>query len=740
MSSHRYPCHFTTQCAIPAFSITSDHHGTQFSRMSFPEAQVSIWVDAILHRGERDLSFDELYFASIEAVGAGRSQDFLWVVRSSFEVAIAQFQAELAEQPTDSFTIALQDLCEFIVNAVEKLAAAFWPLTLAIPDLNLTGDLLDLFKMGIFESSDSLGRMDGFLVSYAQLLPGSVGIETHYQMIDLLLNFLRGTGKWKLFVRHLVEGTEAYCNEICSAAMERVAGSSDILVYLGVVIEVLENEQKLWSRLPSELVAQLRTMCLNCLIYSMKTNFLFAESSERIWGSVFFEDLRNLETFGALCETLFAESELQNEILAMILKHFHAKLQRLLGEVSKNMKSPAVVERVCEMLIDTFERVDLLSARMRNVPQTKSVLDSLRQTLLQDPSLKIAKTLTVYIDRVIGMICDHPRNVEENHYRIRQCARITAFLPNRHAFMKHYHHSMNRRLCQRAGRQYKVEEMVLAELQRYLPPALSIPFKEMAGELAESDVVNEKWRADNPESPLQVLILSAVKSAPFVTAYAHVRLPEPFVSMQQQFALFYRQQTDSGKIRFQWVFEDNVVTFRLVNPEKYDVLLKVPLLLGIVLVLIHEYRDITVDKIAKLCGLDMSNVQSLVDGSTSLQFPLIWISRGGAIHFNRLFTTHARKYSIVHPRFSLPRPPKSVPESVQDESLTRVQYQVSVMAILKANKTVEERKLEVEAQKRLQQHGIPFRPDQYGRALLFLEANECIRRDPTRPANWLFVP
>jgi hypothetical protein len=598
--------------------------------------------------------------------------------------------------------------------------------------------LLDIFKAGIFASNDPLGRMDVFLVSYAHLLPGSINIQGETAMIELLLNFLADTEKWPLFANHIVEATNAFCATICAAAMENPDVASDFTVYLGFVLEVLENEQRLWELLPSSLAADLRTACHRCLIHSIKDDFFFADRSESIWRDAFFENLGNLGALGFLCEAVFCTSDLQSDILSAMAGYFHKKLQRLVADVTGRATLAAVAVRVCETMIDTFERIDILSEQLPRAPQARVVLDSLRGALLAAPELRIENCMSQYIGRCICAMCDDRGQCRDQRRAIRRCARVIAFVPDRRKFVRRHGHAMIVRLFQCAGVHYRVEEMVLGELQPFLPPTLSLPFEERTREFAASGDVNAQWRAEMPDSPLHVLVLPAVKSGDIRTVFAHVRLPEPFAEMQRLFEAFYGRLAGTSKVRFQWICEDNIVSIRLEAPEKYSIRLKVPLIVAVVFVLVWRYTDASAAKIADLAGLDVRQVEAIVRQAASRQFPLI-VVRDGKISFNPAFKTKRRKLRIVQPGFSLRKPPKEEAKVEDGRSAMRQSYQLLIMRIMKSTRTLEIDRLTRRVERELAKQSVPFRRDEYEQALMHLEGMEFIRKDPARPNQYLYV-
>jgi hypothetical protein len=502
------------------------------------ESRVADWVSAIMLRQEHELHFDELYWTAFDSVRRNCSHSIWTIICSQFEMVISQFRQELTQSPLDSFGSSLRRLCLSIQETISVIADAFAPLAFGVNGLDISRNLFATFTHRVFDSNDPSVHV--FLISFTHALPGSRASEK--PMIELLLHVLPGTNKWALFRNELLEATDAFCIDICASAMEDPEVSANFAVYLGIVLEVIENEEKLWMLLPSDLAVELREVALNGLVYAIKDDFLFHPRSLDLWRSVFFETIRNVDTLRFLCRTILTNRDIQENLLHCIAGYFIEKTDHLISDVRGRTKSAAVAAQVAEFLIDTFERINLLSAALPANSHSKTIVDEMRCVLLQDPQLKVENCMSAFIGRCIGIICENSGKQRENRYLIRNSAQIIAFMPKRNKFVRLHSHAMNIRLFQSAGTSYRVEAMVLEELQPYLPPTLSQPFEEKVREFQESETVNGKWKVAHPASPLQVFILPAVKPAHLQTAFQNVRLPEPFDGMQFQFEIFLKSK------------------------------------------------------------------------------------------------------------------------------------------------------------------------------------------------------
>jgi hypothetical protein len=208
--------------------------------------------------------------------------------------------------------------------------------------------------------------------------------------------------------------------------------------------------------------------------------------------------------------------------------------------------------------------------------------------------------------------------------------------------------------------------------------------------------------------------------------------------MQRLFEMFYSKLAGTGKVKFQWIFEDNLVSLRLEAPEKYNIRLKVPLLIAAILVIIWRYPDASISKVADVSGLAVKHVKAVVRQAISPEFPLL-VVRDGKISFNPAFKTKRRKLCIGYPGFSVQKPPKTEGEAGPGRSAMRQTYQSHVMKIMKSAKSMEIDRLSRRVEREFAKHALPFRKDEYEQALLHLEGIEFIKQDPAKPRQYLYV-
>jgi hypothetical protein len=696
------------------------------------DSQVAVWVDAILHGAEGDISFDAIYSAAFKSTYEGTSDSYLNALRDAFETVVLQFQEELAGHPSGAFNLALQQLCHFVVAAVRKLSAAFLPLTFSIRNVDLNRDLLDIFKTTIFGAASSLGHLDLFLVSYAHLLPGSNDVMDQFSMIEMLVIFLMGTPKWELFARHLQEATESLCVQISASAMEDPNVSANFIVYLSLVREILENEEKLWALLPRDLAQHLRDIVLNCMISSCKHEILFHPRSEITWHDFFFNNLGHLQFLDLFCKTVFIDPELRLDLVHFMAGYFLTKASYFVDTIAQ---TPEGACEAAEFMLDTFERLDLLMDCIA-LPHSRDVIDNVKQVIMQNPRFEVEKSLAIWLGKSIHTMCEAPASQRESRYLIRQSAKLIAFMVNRKKFIRWHSHGMVVRLCESVGRVLAVERIVLEEIQPYLAPSLILPIHERLFVFEESGAVRRKWREKASDSPLYVFLLPAVKAPYITTVFNSIRLPVPFCDFQNQFEIFYRTLRGSERVRFQWIYEDNVVTFRLVSPGRFDFLLQLPLLAGLVLIAVYQFPQSAVEKIAAVCGFTKNLTLGIVRRAAGPKFPLL-LAVNNVVTFNPAFQTRRRKVRISFPGLSLQKPPKK--EEKPDAAPVSAQYQALVAGIVKQKKTVDAQNLANRVQERLEKLGITFRKEEYERALIRLEGARFITRNPTRPTQYVYV-
>jgi hypothetical protein len=232
------------------------------------------------------------------------------------------------------------------------------------------------------------------------------------------------------------------------------------------------------------------------------------------------------------------------------------------------------------------------------------------------------------------------------------------------------------RLFQSAGKSFRLETRVLELLQ------LKTVFFE-SRDLEQSESVGRQWRVHAPDSPLRVLLLSRAKAAHLRTALAHLRLTPPLAALQAQFEAFCRADA-AAPVRFQWIFDDNGVVARAVAPGCFDITLRLPLVVAVLLVEVATRGRASVADIVTNVGLTEVQVRAIITRVSGAEFPLLLVSEG-TVCFNPDFETRARRVMIIAPGFSLPKLPKGLPGNAE---APRLAYEVEIVTALKRERAM----------------------------------------------------
>jgi DNA-binding MarR family transcriptional regulator len=719
------------------------------------ERQVSVWVDAILHNGEQEYSFDSIYSSVFQSILASQSDRYKSALCAGFQASIEQFQEEILSQPPDSFNYELQSLCSSVAESVKKLAAAFFPLTFVEPSLDLSAMMLEIFKNVIFGSHNELGRMDSFLVSFAHSLIGSHDIEPQKMMIDLLLNFLQGTPKWVFFVEHMAEATDAYCLHVTASVLRDEAVQANPLVYLGVVYEVLENEERLWALFPKNVGLRLRDVLLTGLILSVKDQFLFHERYHALIGDVLFGDATNHYAVVELLQRVFTQEEVREDLMSLVGSYFGQAVNALATECGDKVKSIMGSCRIVEGLIDIFGKIRLLAKSPLGLsPVRREAFRQLRETLLADPRLRIERAMTNFIGRAVEGICNDRQTEAAHRLQIRRCRRMVYAMPDRWKFVRKHSHAMNIRLFQLAGQQYKIEELVIRELESFLPPTIGQTFSEKVQEYARSEGINAKWNRAYPESPLSVLVLSADRSAGIVTRFERLRIPPSFGQLQDQFVAFYRQQFNGANIGLKWIYEDNMVLMHLVKDGKYNFMLKMPLVFAAVLNIVYQLGAPRINEIADAVSMSVGQVDYLVKRAVGRDFALLKIVPNPdkaqvEVSFNPAFEMKKRRLAVVvQQKFSLSPPPKAGATQAAVPAAQAAapagpdvgpMYTAQIMRLMKNSRQLDANRLAQLTERETMKVVGKFSKAEYDKAFTYLEQQGFIQRDPVRQSVIAYV-
>jgi hypothetical protein len=208
--------------------------------------------------------------------------------------------------------------------------------------------------------------------------------------------------------------------------------------------------------------------------------------------------------------------------------------------------------------------------------------------------------------------------------------------------------------------------------------------------------------------------------------------------MQAEFESFYGQRNTTRKIKLVWIFEDNIVNLELTLANKVEITLRSPLLFAIVLKMIIEYKDPTIDFLTAESKLTTKHVEYLIRRATNKEFPLLLLTESGKVMINQKFEPkQKKKFVIVTPAFSLRTPPRVDPEK---ETTPRNAYEAQIMRVLKHFRDLTEGELLKRSQAKLTELVGTFKSSEYERAIITLESSRFIQKDPKRPNRWLYVP
>jgi hypothetical protein len=104
---------------------------------------------------------------------------------------------------------------------------------------------------------------------------------------------------------------------------------------------------------------------------------------------------------------------------------------------------------------------------------------------------------------------------------------------------------------------------------------------------------------------------------------------------------------------------------------------------------------------------------------------------------NQKFEPKQRKrFVIVAPAFSLRTPPRV---DTEREPTSRNAYEAQIMRVLKDSRSLTEGKLLKRSQANITGLLGTFKASDYERAIVTLESNKFIQKDPKRPNRWLYV-
>jgi hypothetical protein len=413
-----------------------------------------------------------------------------------------------------------------------------------------------------------------------------------------------------------------------------------------------------------------------------------------------------------------------------------------------------------EILVDVFEKVQLIGETPLGNPPSRFL--SLRENLVADKGFQLEKVMVTFIGRVIETALEDKAKLIEQQYMIKKIAAIIYSMPDRNKFLRRHAHAMNIRLFQHAGQQYKIEAMVLSEIQPFLPPTLSQEFDDKKHELEESEKIQAKWASAQRDSPLAVFTLPLGKAVGIMTSFEKLTLPQRFVDLQKQYEAFFTAHCNGAGVNFRWIYEDNMVQMHLAKKGFYDFRLKMPLVFAVVLELVFKLGRPTLSEISAAVAMSVSHVEFLAKRATNKAFPLLIIDPAAngvkgdqVVHFNSAFKSKSKRFGIVlSDDFSLKKPGKvahvpiagvvvgpAVAAAPPDDPATRIPeiYQTNIMGLIKnARKMAIPRIIELMTPKIVKY--MPFRRDDFDRTLAFLETGKFCQRDPANREVVIYLP
>jgi hypothetical protein len=695
------------------------------------------WVVTILHQGEQDISFDEIYFSCFEAIAEDRTELVVRTIEDSFETIITEFRDELCSQPPDAFNIALKDLCLSVLSSIAQISAAFSPITLVLPRANFSRSLTEIFKQIVFCSVDSTSRFDVFLSTYAHSLPGTNDIESDRSLLELLITFLEGTPRWTAFVDDLVDATDAFCIGITSSALQNESILGNSVLYFGVLLEVLDNEEKLWSILPNSVAARLRRCALDALLSSIVNSSIFKTVPQRdLFARSFFDDMTNWDLLNLVVDRLGESEDFRKALMSVLSEYFTLSLRHLLvqnGILANRTTSLSVVVAIVEFFMDISEKIDLIT---KLIAREGSAGASIVRDLLRLKSLNIEKALAIEVGRWIDIVNRSWEDCKIEKYRIKMCVNLSKLVPDGKKFVRNHIHQMLLRLFRTGGKYWRFEVGVLESL------GIRSSLREIIVEFGSSDAANQRWARIRPDSPLRVFLLPEIKSSGIVPRYGELLLPAAFGIMQERFQAFYRNLMNTKHVRLRWVYEDNLVQVRLVSAA-YNILLRLPLIFAVILATIFDYGESSYDFISKKTNLGVQEIEYFVMRCVSKTFPLLVVTsraiRGGkSVTWNPTFVTKQKKFAIETRCFSLRKPKADSQFQVLSNPVSREAYLTIVTQILKKYRRVETAKLFRLSQQAIQKV-CPFRKDEYDRCLIFLQSSGYFEKDPSDPSILVYT-
>ena len=729
------------------------------------ERFVSDIVSRVLRHDTERMSFTEVYFRVFQDNQAANAEVYWQCLNAAFGDVLNMLKGDVLNADQETFSYQLIEFCKETVRAVKDLAALFRTLERSpyCHGLKIEKELMNVMKRVMFDGTDVANnpKIEAFLKIFAHSLPGNPHIEAEIPMLKMILNLVSGTKKWNLFAEELKEATDALTIEFTSAMIRKQECQENVLVYLGAVMSLRDHEETFWELLSADIRVELRRVFLKGVIW-LVSDFLGSPASSRMLGKVFFDDFANLDLLDRMIGKIFDNPECL-EVLAMALVDYVVqKFNDIKAAVDpKKPLSVVSAKQIVEPLIDIMMRLNVLS--MRVIGRSKALncegVQNLMYQFISDSSLRIEQSLCIYIGNAIEIIFNEADKEAEQWLLIQRCVELARFIFDKQSFVPMYTHAMMIRLCRCAGQQYRLEESVINMLQPYFPPVMSVPLEEKMKEFEKSDAANKLWVKHSPASRMRVFLVPE-KVMHLKSSFKSMCLPQAFKTMQQEYEHFCQTADPipgASKLKFSWVYEDNLVQMRLQKPGCYDISLKAPIFFAAVLLFIHEKISVTLGELSRLMNMPNKSklIETIIKKGTAKEFPIFNyrvqdpIENSLAI-LNPSFTTKRTRFVIqLAARFSLKEDAQQVPAQASAAPVAEVNvnmYRAAIIRVMKRTRRLEEGKLFSLVQDVFR--GFPdahkfakFSREDFTRILYALEKEEFVERGGTaqRPV-WQYIP
>ena len=727
------------------------------------ERFVSDIVSRVLQHDTATISFTDVYFRVFQDNQDSKAEVYWQCLKGAFGEVLRMLRESVLKADPETFSYQLTEFCKETVQAVKDLTALFRTLERSpyCHGLKIERELMDVMKQVMFDGTDVAKnpKIEAFLKIFAHSLPGNPHIDAEIPMLKMILNLVGGSKKWNLFIDELKEATDAMMIEFTSAMIRKEECQENVLVYLGAVMALRDHEDRFWELLSPDVRVELRRVFMKGAIW-LVSDYLRSPASVRVLGKVFFDDFANLDLLDRMIAKVFDNPECL-EVLAMALVDYAVKKFNDIAAAIDPKKPLSVVsaKQIVEPLIDMMTRLNVLSSR--GIGKSKALnlegIQNLMYQFVSDSTLRVEQSLCIYIGNAIEIIFNEADKEAEQWLLIQRCVEVARFIFDKQSFVPMYTHAMMLRLCRCAGQQYKIEQRVINMLQPYFPPVLSVPLEEKMKEFEKSDAANKLWVKHSPASRMRVFLVPE-KGMHLRSSFKSLHLPQVFKTMQQEYEQFCqtaRPIPGSSKIKFSWLYEDNLVQMRLQKPGAYDISLKTPIFFAAVLLFIHEKISVTLGELARLMNMPskVKLIETIVKKGTGKEFPIFNYRvqdpiENSLIILNPHLTTRRARFVIqLGPRFSLKEEnqPASAAIAAPSADVNVDMYRAAIVRIMKRTRRLEEGRLFTMVQEVFKTFPnaakfAKFSREDFTRMVYALEKDEYLKRrgPPNRP-EWEYL-